>query len=147
MQGDVEAVAVAIAPHRFEAARHALCITVLAALADLGAPGHRVPGHLGPLDVRSRRHGGGKYSCARYERVRCDAIFTAVGAPRGLPAAKHSAYMGVCLEFSRISGRSTIFANMDRSRSRKNTSMSSIPAIFTIDPFLSPNRSSFLLSP
>ena len=48
-----------LAAHRLEPLRHALGIAMLAALADLRATRHRVPRHLGPFDVRFRRHGAG----------------------------------------------------------------------------------------
>lgn len=37
--------------------KNALCIAMFAALRDLGAAGHRVPGRVGPLDLRFIAHG------------------------------------------------------------------------------------------
>jgi len=43
-------------PHRLKTLGESFGITVLAALADLGAPSHRIPGHLGPFNGRFCRH-------------------------------------------------------------------------------------------
>jgi len=51
-----ESVSIPGHPHRLKAFGESFGITVLAALTDLAAPGHRIPGHLGPFDGRFCRH-------------------------------------------------------------------------------------------
>src|SRR5438132_356654 len=91
MQSYSETATITFHPHGLETFSHSLCVAVLAALADLRAACHRVPGQLGPLNLRSRRH-------SYFPMISC-AILTAVGAPFGLPAAKQNRYSGVFLEF------------------------------------------------
>jgi hypothetical protein len=50
MHRQFEAIAVSRLPHGAQARRHAFGIAVQAALADLGAAGHRVPRAFSPLD-------------------------------------------------------------------------------------------------
>jgi hypothetical protein len=82
MEGDRKALLIAGIAHCLETMRHAVGITVFTALTALGAAGDGIPGHLGPFD--------GRLGCHAYFVKICLAIFTAVDAPFGFPAAKQS---------------------------------------------------------
>ena len=54
VKGEVEPVPVFFNAHRLEPCRHSLSVAMLAAVADLRAARHRVPGGFGPFDARLR---------------------------------------------------------------------------------------------
>src|ERR1700683_2950010 len=112
---EAKPVAITFGAHSMQSGGHSLGVAVLASLADFCAAGDRVPGHLGPLDVRGRRHGFLRYS----PRMLC-AILSAMGAPFSLAAAKQSEYRGLDLEFFKTSPLAA-FAKQVRKRSWINS--------------------------